>query len=53
MNAFTKLTNANVALYNAHPTLHTAFTVVYAVGSLVAINKMAKKIAGVEDLARN
>ena len=45
MNTISKLNQANVDLYNNHPTQHTAIVAVYGVVTVVVLHKLLRKIA--------
>ena len=42
---FTALAQANVDFYNNHPVAHAVIAIVYTVGAIVVINKLAKRLA--------
>lgn len=44
---FTKLAQANVDHYNAHPVIHIATTVVYGVVAFAVINRGIKRLCNV------
>lgn len=44
MNLFTKLAQANLENYNAHPQMRKAALVVYAAGLVVMVPPMLKKL---------